>query len=93
MENEVTVHIIAHGRVQGVFFRATTRDHAKPLGVKGTVKNLPDGTVEIYAQGPKEKVDTLLDRLKQDPGMGEVSHFDIKIPEYAPFFTSFDIVY
>lgn len=47
------VHVLVRGVVQGVGFRAFVRRHARKLGVKGFVKNLPDGfTVEIVAEGP-----------------------------------------
>ncbi|MFM6954289.1 MAG: acylphosphatase [Sphingobacteriaceae bacterium] len=45
------VHIIISGKVQGVFFRASTKATADFLGIRGWVKNLPDGTVEIEAEG------------------------------------------
>ncbi len=93
MNETVTMYVIVHGRVQGVFFRATTRDHARSIGVMGTVKNLPDGTVEMWAQGSKENLEILLNRLKKEPGMGEVSRFEINHPEQYSQFTSFDVVY
>lgn len=87
------MHVIVNGRVQGVFFRATTRVHAKSLEITGTVKNLPNGTVEVWAQGTSENLKILLDKLKNEPGMGEVSHFDIDYPEHVDRFTSFEIIY
>lgn len=55
------------GRVQGVFFRAATRDEARRIGVSGWVRNLPDGTVEVLAQGPEEKLNRLLAWCYQGP--------------------------
>ena len=46
-------HIIVHGRVQGVWFRAGTKEKADELGLLGWVKNRPEGTVEIHAEGEK----------------------------------------
>ncbi len=57
--------LIVKGRVQGVFFRAKTKKHADNLGLKGYVKNLSDGTVEICITG--EEVDALVTRLKKEP--------------------------
>jgi acylphosphatase len=54
------VTIIVHGRVHGVFFRDTTMRRARDLGLAGTVRNLPDGTVEIVAQGPLSALDDLV---------------------------------
>ena len=48
------VHLVVSGRVQGVWFRAGTREQALQLGLCGWVKNCPDGTVEIHAEGGKE---------------------------------------
>jgi acylphosphatase len=50
-----TLHIIVTGRVQGVFFRASTQRRARGLGIYGTAQNLPDGSVEIFAQGEQTK--------------------------------------
>lgn len=66
------MHAIVRGKVQGVGFRAMTRHHATSLGITGTVRNLADGTVEIYAHGTKEKLNELIDRLKEEIGPGEI---------------------
>jgi acylphosphatase len=52
-------HYIIHGRVQGVFFRDSTRHKARELGVGGWVRNRPEGTVEAVAQGDPEAVSAL----------------------------------
>ena len=48
------------GRVQGVFFRANTRDKALELGLSGYAQNLPDGSVAVVAQGPRESLEDLI---------------------------------
>jgi len=58
-------HLTIHGLVQGVFFRARTRDAAQSFGLKGYVKNLPDGKVEVVAEGPKEKINELIEYCKK----------------------------
>jgi acylphosphatase len=55
------------GRVQGVFFRAWTREHAEQLDVSGWVRNCPDGSVEGHLEGPQEKVDQLIQLLRRGP--------------------------
>lgn len=60
-------HAYVSGRVQGVYFRQGTRHRARALGVVGWVKNLPDGRVEVWAQGPEEGVGPLLDWLWSGP--------------------------
>ena len=57
--------VIYHGRVQGVFFRATSADLAKRFDVVGGVRNLLDGTVELEAEGPPKEVDALLTAIRQ----------------------------
>jgi len=61
-----TVKLIVEGKVQGVFYRQSTREKAVALGLTGTVKNLPDGHVEIIATGTAEQ----LQQLKQWCNLG-----------------------
>ena len=58
-------HAIVHGRVQGVFFRHYTGLTAKELDLNGWVRNLPDGTVEVWAEGPKDQLAKLATWLHQ----------------------------
>ena len=60
------------GRVQGVFFRASTRTQAQQLGVSGYARNLPDGRVEVVACGPAGDVDALCDWLQRGPPQAQV---------------------
>ncbi|MGM0552847.1 MAG: acylphosphatase [Pseudomonadota bacterium] len=60
------------GRVQGVFFRASTREQAEPLGLAGHARNLPDGSVEVLAVGAPEALDRLGEWLRQGPRMARV---------------------
>jgi acylphosphatase len=53
-------HVFVSGRVQGVYFRATTRDTAREHGVDGWVRNLEDGRVEAVFEGPRDAVETLV---------------------------------
>jgi acylphosphatase len=53
-----SLHCVVQGKVQGVFFRSWTYDHAKALGIVGWVRNLADGKIEILAQGPDDKLDS-----------------------------------
>ncbi|MCP4754090.1 MAG: acylphosphatase [Proteobacteria bacterium] len=56
---EKQVRIVVKGRVQGVFFRDYTRKKASSLGLKGTVRNMPDGSVEIRVQGDIKMIEEL----------------------------------
>jgi len=60
-------HAFVSGRVQGVGYRAFTRNKAKLLGLKGFVRNLPDGRVEVYAEGEEGALMELLNHLKEGP--------------------------
>ena len=58
-EERVRVHVLVSGRVQGVYYRANTRDTARSLGVDGWVRNLVDGRVEAVFEGPSEAVEEM----------------------------------
>lgn len=91
--NLFELHAIAQGNVQGVGFRATVREHALKLGLKGSVCNLPDGSVEIYAQGTREQLKTLLESLQRDMGSRYLK--SISTDFYAPTnnYEHFSIIY
>ncbi len=56
--------MLIKGRVQGVGFRATTRKIARAIGLKGLVRNLRDGRVEVFCEGTRNEIDELAERLK-----------------------------
>jgi len=60
MSDRTRAHVFVSGRVQGVFFRATTRDTAREHGVGGWVKNLDDGRVEAVFEGPNDAVEAMV---------------------------------
>lgn len=74
-----TLRIIVSGRVQGVFFRASTKAVADQIGIRGIVKNLPDGTVFIEAEGEDFLMEDFLDWCKYGPDDARVD--DISIEE------------
>ncbi len=92
-EENIELHAIVHGRVQGVFFRAKTRDSAINLGLTGNVKNLPDGSVEIIAQGSKDNLEKLLKMLTRVAGAGYVSSINKKYCPPTQKFEEFRIIY
>ena len=61
------------GRVQGVFFRASTRQQALRLGLSGSARNLDDGRVEVIANGDDESLDALARWLRQGPAAAKVA--------------------
>ncbi len=71
------IHAIVRGRVQGVGFRAATEDYATGLHLVGWVRNLPDGTVELEAEGPSDRIDELIAWLHQGPRAARVTAVDV----------------
>jgi len=90
MSDTGAVHLFVRGRVQGVFFRASAQKTAEGLGLTGWVKNCGDGSVEIHAEGDKEKLEELIAWCRQGPPMASVSDVDLDWIEPAGL-TSFDI--
>lgn len=95
MDVEATVELkaIVHGRVQGVGFRSTTRHYALQLGLKGTVKNLPDGSVEICAQGSKESLQRLIHKLKFESRPAFIENIDLNYGAPTTKFEDFKVVH
>lgn len=87
------VRLIIEGRVQGVWFRDSTRREAVGLGVCGWVKNRPDGAVEVLAEGPEERVKKLGAWCRKGPPAARVTQVREIREEWKGEFTSFDIVF
>lgn len=66
------LHCYVSGRVQGVFFRASTEQEARRLGLQGWVRNLPDGRVEVFAQGDQSSIEHLRLWLEVGPDHAQV---------------------
>ncbi len=63
----ISVHVRVSGRVQGVFYRAFTKERAAELGIKGWVQNIPGGGVEAVLEGERNKIGELLKLMKSGP--------------------------
>ena len=70
-------HVWITGRVQGVFFRAYTRDAAQLIGVTGWVRNLPDGRVEAVFEGEADKVEKMIEWCREGSPMSRVDRVDV----------------
>ena len=85
---------IVRGRVQGVFYRDSTRSQARALGVNGWVRNLPDGSVEVVAEGEAAQVASLLAWCRQGPPAARVDEVVVEEEpyqgEYRDFFIRYD---
>jgi len=90
---KLRLHAFISGRVQGVFFRSTTREVARKLGIRGWVRNLPDGRVEVVAEGEKEKLEELLNFLRRGPRAAKVERVKVTWEDFKGEFNDFTIVY
>jgi len=63
----IAIHVRVSGRVQGVFYRAFTKERASALGIKGWVRNIPGGGVEAVLEGERQKVGEMLKLMKVGP--------------------------
>jgi len=70
-------HVIAHGRVQGVFFRDSVRRRAESLGVGGWARNRDDGTAETVFEGEEDAVSSMVEYCRQGPGRAEVERLEV----------------
>ena len=78
----IRCRVVARGRVQGVFFRASTRDRALAEGVRGWVANRADGAVEAVLEGEERAVERLLHFMREGPGHSSVD--SLEVTEEAP---------
>jgi acylphosphatase len=81
-DDVVRIRALVRGRVQGVGYRAFTLHHAHRLGLRGTVANRPDGTVECIVEGPRSAVEELVGLLRRGPYHARVD--DVQVTELRP---------
>ncbi|GGC88288.1 acylphosphatase [Thalassobacillus devorans] len=85
-------HIIVHGRVQGVGFRFSAQQVAAEHNISGWVKNNPDGTVEIEAEGEKHNLDRFMEDIQNGPSpYAKVEHMDITTENKEKGYKKFQI--
>lgn len=89
MTDRARVHLLVRGLVQGVFFRQSTVDEARRLGLHGWVRNLPDGRVEVLAEGERARLEELARFCGRGPPAARVEGVDAEWVEFggelAPF--------
>jgi len=88
---EVGVHIIVRGVVQGVGFRFFVHRVARELNLRGYVRNLYDGSVEIEAEGERGLIEELIKRVKVGPPLSSVRDLKIEWKKYQNKYNSFEI--
>lgn len=74
------VHLLIKGRVQGVGFRYFAQDAAVALGLSGWVRNVPNGSVEAYAEGPRADLEAWISRLRQGPPASRIETLETDWP-------------
>ena len=85
-----TLHLVIHGRVQGVCFRDSMRREAQNLAVTGWVRNRSDGTVEAAVQGDPADVDAILRWAHRGPERAQVER--VEIEPHESIYTSFEVI-
>ena len=89
----VRLHIVIEGRVQGVFFRASTIEESCKLGLTGWVKNCPDGRVEAVFEGDIDKIEQVLEWCKKGPLGAVVKNVETIWEQATGDYDSFSIKY
>jgi len=87
------VHLLISGRVQGVFYRYTAQKVASRLGIRGWIKNLPNGKVEVIAIGTPSAVDTFTAWCQEGPPGAQVSDVEVTPLPSPPELEGFSIRY
>jgi acylphosphatase len=93
MAEMASLQATVRGRVQGVFFRTFVEELAEELNLTGYVRNRTDGVVEVRAEGEKQRLEKLLERLKAGPPAARVHNVVASWAEYSGNFSGFRIRY
>lgn len=86
------MHVVFSGEVQGVGFRYTAKRYATELGLKGTVRNLQDGSVELVAQGSKPLIEKLVQLLEEDAFPKKITEKKMQFRETNSSFPDFRVL-
>ena len=87
------INVIISGKVQGVWFRANTKQKAEQLGLTGWVRNTSDGNVEAVFEGGKNDIQEMLDWCHHGPPLSKVENVEVKNESPTNGFDSFSIKY
>jgi acylphosphatase len=91
--SETRAHIVISGLVQGVWYRAFTERTAGALGLRGWVRNMPDGRVEAVMEGPKPAIEMAVLECKKGPPSSRVESVEVRWEEPTGEFKSFEITH
>jgi acylphosphatase len=90
-DDRTKARVRVRGRVQGVFFRDSTRGKAEELGLSGYVMNTPDGDVEAVFEGPKDGVEEMVRWCGQGPPQASVENVDVDYETPGDDLTGFEV--
>ncbi len=90
---KIRLHLWISGRVQGVFFRSTMKEEADARGVRGWVRNLPDGRVEAVLEGDEQAVRSLAEWARRGPPAARVERVDVVEEQYTGEFRDFRVLH
>lgn len=91
--NAVRAHLLIKGRVQGVFYRAFTRNVALKIGLQGWVRNNPDSTVEAVFEGDRQLIEQAVRECRKGPFGSKVEDISISWDEEPEGLSGFEIRY
>lgn len=91
-KNIFQTRVLISGRVQAVFFRVWTKKQAEKLSIKGWVKNTPDNKVEALFQGPKDKIDKMIELCHSGPPLAKVKDIKVNYEESNNIYQDFKII-
>jgi acylphosphatase len=91
--SETRAHVFVSGKVQGVYYRASTRDAAQEKGVKGWVKNLDDGRVEAVFEGEEDAIKAMVEWCHKGSHRAEVEDVEVEWDEATREFDGFEVRY
>jgi acylphosphatase len=85
--------VIVQGRVQGVYYRASARDHARRLNLSGWARNCPDGSVELVVEGESKQIEQLIAWCHQGPPAAVVTQVEVEWQTATGEFVGFAVKY
>ncbi|MGB5985940.1 MAG: acylphosphatase [Desulfobacterales bacterium] len=93
MAEKTAARMIITGKVQGVCFRLETREAAREYGTQGWVRNLADGTVEVWAEGEEAQVQALIEWCRKGAPFSRVDQIEVVPQDFSGRYPSFEITY
>lgn len=93
MNQKTRFEAVVKGRVQGVWFRNFTYNEARQLGLTGEVRNLPDGTVRVIAEGEKVVLKAFIKLLHEGPPLAHVQEVAVNWENFLDQYKSFEVSY